>query len=68
MYESVKVYDGNDTKAPLIQTFCGSSIPGDITSRANVVFVHLFSSRNTSTHSGFKVYFSDIVVPEGKLL
>ena len=66
--ENIKIYDGADTRAPLMKTLCGSTVPGDVRSTANTVFVHLYSCGGTSTYSGFKIFYSDLVVPGGMLL
>ena len=66
-YDSIKVYDGKDTTASLMRTVCGTTIPEDITSSTHTLFIH-FSSGDTSTYSAFQIYYSDLVVPGGKIL
>ena len=61
---SVRVYDGNDVSAPLLQTFCGQSLPGDVTSSGNTLFVH-FKIVNVMTYDGFTIYYSGLSPVEG---
>ena len=61
---SVKVYDGNDVTAPLLQTFCGRGLPGDVTSSGNSLFVY-FKIENVTTYDGFTIYYSGLSPVEG---
>ena len=61
-YDSVKVYDG-DT---LVNTFCGSNIPGDLTAPGNTLRV-TFTSDISVAGGGFRVeYSAKKVVAPGK--
>ncbi|KAI0222543.1 Procollagen C-endopeptidase enhancer 1 [Lamellibrachia satsuma] len=57
---SVKIYDGNDTSAPLVHSFCGDSLPGDVTSSGNTILVHFmhFKHNSYNTYDGFTIYYS----------
>ncbi|KAI0233881.1 Tolloid-like protein 1 [Lamellibrachia satsuma] len=63
-YDSIKIYDGKDTKASLMRNVCGTTVPEDITSSTHTLFIH-FSSGDTSVYSAFQIYYSDFVVPGG---
>ncbi|KAI0238732.1 Chymotrypsin-like elastase family member 2A [Lamellibrachia satsuma] len=56
-YDSVKVYNGDSRSAPLLNTFCGSDSPGDITSDGNTLVVS-FLSDNTILSDGFSIQHS----------
>ena len=49
---SVKVYDGSSASAPLKGTYCGTSIPAEIMSSGNTMFV-TFTSDGSVTKYGF---------------
>ena len=38
-YDSVTIYDGDNTSAPRIGTYCGNRLPDDVISRSNAMFV-----------------------------
>ena len=59
-YDNVKVYDGVDASAPLKGTFCGSTLPRDINSTTNSMFV-AFQSDSSVTKGGFKIKYTAIV-------
>lgn len=48
----VRVYDGIDDSAPLLGTYSGSTIPSEITSTGNKMFV-IFESNSSDISSGF---------------
>ncbi|KAI0242401.1 hypothetical protein LSAT2_013673 [Lamellibrachia satsuma] len=56
-YDKVKIYDGRDSKAPLIGTFCGVVFPRVITSSKNALFV-IFLTDTRVTSTGFKIRYS----------
>ena len=58
-FDNVRVYDGNDATAPLLHTFRGTSIPSDVFSSGNTVFVS-FSSDGSITKDGFNIVYSTI--------
>ncbi|KAI0233877.1 Cubilin [Lamellibrachia satsuma] len=64
---NVKIYDGNDALAPLLHSFCGDSLPGDVTSSGNTVLVHFmhFKLNSANTYDGFKIYYSVFIPVEG---
>ena len=64
-YDSVKIHDGAGPSAPLLDTYCGSDSPGDITSSGNTLFVS-FSSDNSITKDGFNVIYKAKSVAKGK--
>ncbi|KAI0214015.1 Exoskeleton protein RP43 [Lamellibrachia satsuma] len=55
--DSVKVYDGEDNSAPLLGTFCGTSLPGDVISSKPSLFVS-FNSDSSVTRGGFKIKYT----------
>lgn len=66
---NVKIYDGNDALAPLLHSFCGDSLPGDVTSSGNTVLVHFmhFKLNSANTYDGFKIYYSVFIPVEGMI-
>ena len=65
-YDIVRVYDGNDTTAPLLHTFSGTSRPSDVFSSGNTIFVS-FVTDGSSTKDGFHIIFVTIILIPGKL-
>ena len=63
--DKVRVYDGNDTTAPLLHTFSGTSRPSDVFSTGNTVFVS-FVTDDTKTKDGFKIEYSTIIPVVGE--
>ena len=63
--DSVRIYDGKDATAPLIHSFCGTNIPGDVLSSGNIVYV-TFVSRGSVRNSGFRMKYSAFVPVAGK--
>ena len=53
----VKVYDGEDKSAPLLGEFSGDSVPADIYSRSNDLFV-TFTTDSSRTYDGFRITYS----------
>ena len=51
-WDSVEVYDGADTLAPILGTFCGHTIPEQIHSSGHVLTV-VFRSDDSITGEGF---------------
>ena len=59
-YDTLRVYDGEDNSAPSLATLCGQTVPGDIVSSNNDLFVH-FKSDNSITQSGFQIKYTAIL-------
>ena len=57
--DEVRVYDGNNASAPLLNTFTGTSRPSDVYSTGNTVFVS-FVTDGSVTKDGFKIVYSGI--------
>ena len=57
--DKMNIYDGRDATAPLIQTLCGSDLPGAVESSGNQLFVH-FESDGTSITRGFRIKYSAV--------
>ena len=55
--DRVKVYDGEDTSAPLLGTFSGYSVPADVVSGSNYLFV-TFETDTSSIRNGFTIKYS----------
>jgi len=53
----VKVYDGSDTRAPRLGSFCGSALPGDIVSADNTVYVSFVPSVQSN---GFEIKYTTV--------
>ncbi|KAL5010260.1 hypothetical protein ScPMuIL_012565 [Solemya velum] len=53
----VHVYDGEDSSSIPIGTYCGSTIPGSITSRGSALAI-VFTSYVARTRSGFRAVYS----------
>ncbi|XP_033748768.1 mucin-5AC-like [Pecten maximus] len=60
----VTIYDSSTSIGPILATFCGGDIPGNVTSTSKVLFVSLMSN-NTTKDNGFKANYTAIakVVP-----
>ena len=65
-FDYVRVYDGNDTTAPLLHTFSGTSRPSDVFSSGNTIFVS-FVTDDSSTRDGFQIIYMTIILVPGKL-
>ncbi|CAH2282322.1 cubilin [Pelobates cultripes] len=57
-YDSVSVYDGENSDAPVLQILCGSQVPSAIISTQNTMFIHL-QSDHSGQHRGFSSQFSE---------
>lgn len=55
-YDSVKIYDGSDANAPVLGVYCGQSIPPQITSTANQLFI-VFKSDSSVQKTGFRMHY-----------
>ena len=55
----IKVYDGENNGAPLLATFTGSQIPGEITSTGNKMFVVFQSGIGNQANGFFASYASN---------
>jgi len=63
--DSVKVHDGADVSTTVLGKFCGSTLPHDIFSSSNSLFVS-FKSDAGLTGNGFSIKYTTIV--RGKCL
>ncbi|XP_054027363.1 cubilin [Dryobates pubescens] len=61
--DSVAVYDGSDTHAPLLGKFCGSELPPDMKSSSNNLFL-LFSTDFFGADRGWKASFRETLGPQ----
>jgi len=58
-YDWLRIYDGPDTNAPLIGTYCGTNSPGEVTStHATGALTFQFSSDYSVTQSGWAATIS----------
>ena len=55
--DKVNIYDGKDMSAKLISTLCGHSLPVDIISIGNTVFVY-FKSDVSMEFAGFRIQYT----------
>ena len=58
-YDSVTAYDGMDYTAPLLGTFCGSTLPGNIISSQSSLLVS-FKSDSSKTMDGFMIKYTAV--------
>ena len=58
-YDSLRIYDGASTSAPLLHELCGSTLPGDVVSSGNTIYIR-FGTNNVNTYSGFRIKFTAI--------
>ena len=56
-YDSVTIYDGDSSASPILGTYCGGSIPADITSSTNEMLLH-FKSDDYETKQGFEIKYT----------
>jgi len=56
-FDFVKVYDGNSTTSTSLGTFSGSSIPDNITSSGNELFI-TFTSDENETYAGWEASYT----------
>lgn len=56
-FYQLQLFDGYNAHAPLVGTFCGTSIPGSFESSTNNVFLK-FTSDGTNTGGGFTVFYT----------
>ena len=64
-YDKVCVYDGKDTTARRLYTFSGTSLPSDVFSGGNNVFVS-FVTDGGVTKDGFNIVYSTIIPVSGE--
>ena len=65
-WDIVRVYEGNDTTAPLLHTFSGTSRPSDVFSSGNIIFVS-FVTDGSGTGDGFQIMYLTIILVPGML-
>ncbi|CAN7974750.1 unnamed protein product, partial [Ixodes persulcatus] len=58
-YDFVKVFDGSDDSAPLLKTFCGDQLPGEITSSSDSLLLR-FHTDGSVTYEGFLAFYSAV--------
>ena len=59
VFDSMTIYDGTSTSAPLLRDLCGSSLPGDVVSSGNTMYIR-FGTNNVDTYSGFRIQYTAI--------
>lgn len=59
-YDGVIVYDGNNTNAPVLNSFTGTSIPGVSTSTGGAMLVHFLSDISVR-QNGWNAYYNSSV-------
>ncbi|KAI0223600.1 Cubilin [Lamellibrachia satsuma] len=64
-FDTVNIYDGHDTSAPLLHSFCGDGVPDDVASSGNTM-LH-FKTDQSGTYGGFNIYYSAFVPVDGCL-
>lgn len=61
-YDYVAVYDGENTMAPLLGTFCGSALPPDLRSSTNNLFI-VFRTDSSVSGAGWRATCSQTLGP-----
>lgn len=56
-YDSLFIYNGQSTSAPLVGAYSGTNSPGTVTSTGTVITIR-FKSDNSIVNSGFKVIYN----------
>ena len=56
-YDFLEIYDGKDTSVNKIGKYGGETIPNDITSSGNQLYLH-FESDSSGNYKGFAASFS----------
>lgn len=65
LFDALSIYDGTDVSAPLIGIFDSSDDPGTIrATNADGALTFQFQSDGSSVTSGWKAYFSCVIVPQ----
>ena len=59
-YDKVTVYDGVGDSATRLGRYCGSTLPGEIISNTNSLFVS-FESDSSVTNDGFSIKYAAIL-------
>ena len=59
LYDSLAIYDGDNSHGHLLATLCGSNLPGDITAFSNQVYV-VFISDSVQGDRGFDLQYSQM--------
>ena len=59
--DSLSIYDGNSSHAPLIDTICGSKSGNRYMTTGNSLFVQFKSNKNV-TKQGFRAYFQQQLI------
>ena len=55
--ESLKIFDGDSNKSPMLGSYCGDSLPPSQTSSRNKLFFHFYSDEENSG-TGFKLEYN----------
>ena len=64
--DSLTFYNGDSTASPLMEHYCGTSIPPNFISLSNRTFIHFKTDESQSTkRTGFKLEYKAII---GKLV
>ena len=54
--DCLRIYDGGSTDSPLIGKYCGASIPPNVVSTSNEMYL-VFESDGTNSRQGFEVEY-----------
>ncbi|BFZ22539.1 hypothetical protein BsWGS_25578 [Bradybaena similaris] len=55
-YDFVQVHDGSSESAPVLARFCGNTLPRNVTTSGNTMFI-IFDSDDSVNYSGFKAKY-----------
>ncbi|XP_072174323.1 cubilin-like [Diadema setosum] len=61
VFDSVTVYNGSDSSAPIIGTFCGNTVPPPIFASGNELYIR-FITDSSITYGGFDATFTSAAV------
>ena len=64
--DSVDIFDGDDTTAPLVNSFCGRSRPPDVMTTRNKAYV-VFTSDGSKVNTYVTITYNIISPVEGKI-
>ena len=62
--DSLDIAMVGETTTPMTYSFCGSIIPDDVSTSTNTVSVY-FRTDGSTTATGFRIYYSDILPVQG---
>ena len=62
--DSLDIAMVEEKRTPMTYSFCGNTIPDDVSTGTNTVLVY-FRTDGSTSRSGFRIYYSDILPAQG---